>query len=152
MITVSLAIAGAVIIMVGVFQELVHVAPEYEATITTGWGGKLNHEEQLIGGLSLVGVGGMVAALRWNRFSIIPTAVGGIVLFYALRALLQTMLNFTLYTETTLYNGDVAVFILGTEPFLLTLGGLLLIGSGIWQLGLHGRFTGVLPETDVLNS
>jgi hypothetical protein len=61
-------------------------------------------------------------------------------------------LNFTLYTETTLYNGEVAVFILGTEPFLLVLGGILLIGSGIWRLGLHGRFTGVLSETDILAS
>ena len=117
--------------MIGIHQGLVHVAPGYEGTIVTGWGGKLNHEEVLLARLGAIGVGGTVAALRWKRLAVVPVAIGGVVLFYALRAILQKVLNVPLYTETTTFGGDPVVFVLGAEPFLLTVGGVLLVGAGI---------------------
>lgn len=128
---VVLAVAGFAAIVVGIHQGLVHVAPGYEGVIMSGWGGKLNHEERLLARIGAVGVGGTVAILRWKRLSIIPIAAGGVVLFYALRAILQWAQNVTLYTETATYGGDPVLFILGAEPFLLIAGGLLLIGAGL---------------------
>lgn len=125
------AVGGFAAIVVGIHQGLVHVAPGYEGTIMSGWGGKLNHEERLLASVGAVGIGGTVATLRWKRLFVVPIAAGGIVLFYALRAILQKIQNVTLYTETAMYDGDPVVFILGAEPFLLIAGGLLLVGAGL---------------------
>jgi hypothetical protein len=81
-----LALAGFVTIVVGVHQGLVHVAPGFEGTITTGWDGALSHEEVLLARLGLVGVVGAGAALRWRRLAVVPVATGAVVLFYALRS------------------------------------------------------------------
>ncbi|MEF8856657.1 MAG: hypothetical protein V5A16_04480 [Haloplanus sp.] len=69
LVPVALAFAGLVAVVIGVHQELVHVAPGFEGTITTGWGGDLTHEERLLARLALVGgVGLLVAAgvVRWR--------------------------------------------------------------------------------------
>lgn len=129
-IPVILAVAGFAAIVIGIYQGLIHVAPGYEGTIMTGWGGDLNHEERLLAGVGAVGTGGTVALFRWKRLAIVPVATGGVVLFYALRAILQTVQNVRLYTETTMYEDAPVVFILGAEPFLLIAGGLLLVGAG----------------------
>ena len=55
-----LAVAGTLAVVVGIHQGLVHVAPSYEGTITSGWGGELNHEEVLLAGVSALGVAGSV--------------------------------------------------------------------------------------------
>lgn len=128
---VVLAVAGCATIVIGIHQGLVHVAPGYEGTITSGWGGELNHEERLLAVVGAVGIGGTVAAFRWKRLSVVPIAAGGVVLFYALRAVLHWAQNVTLYAETTTYGGDPVVFILGAEPFLLVTGGLFLVGAGL---------------------
>lgn len=133
---ITLALAGFTAIVIGIFQGLVHVAPGYEGTIMTGWGGSLNHEERLLARLGLVGIVGAVGALKVKQLSIVPIAMGGIVLFYAFRAIVHHAQTTQLYSEVQLYGGDTVVFILGAEPFLLIVGGGLLIGSGFY--GLNG--------------
>jgi len=137
------AVVGFIAILVGIHQGLVHVAPGYEGTITSGWDGSLNHEERLLAGIGAVGIAGAVAALRWKQFSLIPVAGGGVVLFYAVRAILQYVQRFPLYTETTMPGGDPVVFVFGAEPFLLIVGGLLLVGAGL--LGWRQQTN---PKTD----
>jgi hypothetical protein len=127
----ALAVAGVALTVVGVYQGLMHVAPGYEGTIMTGWGGDLNHEERLLVGLAVVGVGGAVATRWWKQFAAVSVAMGGVVLFYALRAVAHQVRNVPLYTETTMYGGDPVVFVLGAEPFLLVAAGLLLVGAGV---------------------
>ena len=126
-----LAVAGFAATVVGVYQGLLHVGPGYEGTIMTGWGGDLNHEERLLVGLGAVGVGGAVATRRGRHLAAVPVAMGGVVLFYALRATVHQVRNVPLYTETTTYGGDPVVFVLGAEPFLLVAAGLLFVGAGV---------------------
>lgn len=128
----ALAIAGFAAIVIGIYQGLVHVAPGYgELTIVTGWGGELSHEERLLAALGAVGLGGIAGSRRWTQLAVVPVAMGAIVLFYALRAMLHYVQHVPLYTEVRTNGGDPAMFILGAEPFLLIGGGLLLIGAGI---------------------
>lgn len=135
-VPVAMAIAGFAAISIGVYQGLVHVAPGYEGTIVSGWGGSLNHEEVLLVQLGALGVGSVVAGLRWQRLSGLSVVVGSIVLFYAVRAVFNLFQSSRpLYREYTVqgagFGGDAVMFVLGAEPFLLTAGGLLLIGSGL---------------------
>lgn len=143
LVPVVMAIAGCAAIVIGVYQGLVHVAPGYEGTIMSGWGGDLNHEEVLLAQLGAVGVGGAVAGLRWKRLASVPFVIGGIVLFYALRAIFYRFRSprRPLYREFSPqapgFEGETVMFILGAEPFLLAGGGLLLIGAGIAGLKLR---------------
>jgi hypothetical protein len=141
-VPVLLAVAGLAVTVIGVYQGLLHVAPGYEGTVMTGWDGELNHEERLLVGLAAVGVGGAAATRRWKRLAAVPVAMGGVVLFYALRATIQKVLNVPLYTETTIYSGDAVVFVLGAEPFLLVAAGLLLVGAGVAGWRRHAWDTG----------
>lgn len=127
----GLAVAGVVAITIGISQGLVHVAPGYEGTITTGWGGELNHEERLFVQLGVLGVLGAAATLRWRRLAVVPAAMGAIVAFYAVRAVVNYVRNPGLYTEVSRYGGDPVVFVLGAEPVLLLLGGALLVAAGV---------------------
>lgn len=136
LIPVVMAAAGFATIVVGIHQGLVHVAPGYEGTIMSGWDGELNHEELLLVQLGGVGIGGTVAALRWKRLASIPVVMGSIVLFYAFRAVLgQFRSSYPLYREYSLQPPGsqeyTVMIILGAEPFILVVGGLLLMGAGI---------------------
>jgi hypothetical protein len=147
LVPIGMAIAGCAAIVIGVYQGLVHVAPGYEGTIVSGWGGGLNHEEVLLVQLGVVGVGGAVAALRWKRLASVPFAVGGIVLFYALRAVFSAFQSPArpLYREFSPrapgFEGETVMLILGAEPFLLAGGGLVLMGAGVagWKLRTPGE-------------
>lgn len=135
-VPLALALAGFVAIGIGVFQGLVHVAPGYEGTIMSGWGGSLSHEEVLLVQLGAVGVGSVVAGLRWNRLSSLSVVMGGVVLFYAVRAVFNLFqAPNPLYREFSMhgagFEGDTVMFVIGAEPFLLAVGGLLLIGAGL---------------------
>jgi hypothetical protein len=134
---VALAVAGFAALVIGIFQGLIHVAPGYEGTIVSGWGGDLNHEERLLARLGGVGVVGAVATLRWKRLAVVPAAIGGVVLFYALRALAQKVLNVPLYTETTTFGGEPVMFVLGAEPFLLVGAGALFVAAGLTGWRYH---------------
>lgn len=140
LLPVVLAVSGYAAVVIGLYQGLIHVAPGYEGTIVSGWGGELSHEEVLLGQVGAIGVGGTVAALRWKRLASVPIATGGIVLFYTLRAVFeQFQTSPPLYREFSAtgggFEGDTVMLILGAEPFLLAAGGVLLIGAGIarWQ-------------------
>lgn len=125
-----MVIAGFAAIGIGVYQGYIHVAPAYEGTIMSGWDGSLNHEEVLLVQLGALGVGSVVAGLRWKRLSILSFVMGGIVLFYAVRAVFNPPMP--LYREVTVgFEGETVKFVLGAEPFLLAAGGLLLMGAGI---------------------
>jgi len=130
LVPVALAAAGLVVIVIGIQQELVHVAPGHEGRVVTGWGGELNHEERLLAQLGAVGVAGAVAALRWRRLAVVPVATGGVVLCYALRAVVYYALDPGLYTTVPVYGGTTRL-VLGAEPALLVAGGTLLVAAGI---------------------
>jgi hypothetical protein len=127
---VVLAALGALAVAVGVHQDLLHVAPGYEGTITTGWDGPLSHEEVLLARLGLVGLVGAGAAFRWRRLAVVPAATGVVVLFYALRAVLHYARDPGLYATVTAFGGESVRFVLGAEPFLLVAGGALLVAAG----------------------
>lgn len=137
LLTVGLAAVGLVAVVTGTFQELLHVAPGYSGTIDTGWGNSLNHEEKLLSRLALLGVMGAVASTKWKLSSIIPVAVGGVILFYPVRAILHYVQDPGLYTEVTTYDGTTMKLVLGAEPFLLIAGGILLITAGIYGWRNH---------------
>lgn len=131
-----LALAGFAAIGIGVYQGLVHVAPGYEGTITSGWDGPLSHEEVLLVQLGAVGVVGTLAGSRWRHLSVVPFAAGCVVVGYAVRAVFSLLQSpRPLYREVTIdgagFGGDTVMFVLGAEPFLLVTGGLLLVGAGV---------------------
>jgi len=135
-VRVAVAIAGFAAIGIGVYQELVHVAPGYEGTIVSGWGGDLSHEEVLLVQLGALGVGGVVAGLRWRRLSALSVATGGVVLFYATRAVFRLFQSpKPLYREAPMqgggFEGESVMFVVGAEPFLLAVGALSLIVAGL---------------------
>ncbi|WP_410765505.1 hypothetical protein [Haloferax sp. DFSO60] len=130
-VTVAMAVVGLGAILVGIQQELLHIAPVYEGTIETGWGGRLNHEERMLAQLGCVGVGGAVATLRWKYAAVLPLVIGGVELGYPLRAVFSYARDPGLYTVVQTYDGTSTKLILGAEPFLLVTGGLLLLGAGI---------------------
>ncbi len=136
LLPVMIAVTGFVAIVFGTHQGLVHVAPGYEGTITSGWDGDLNHEELLLVLVGGVGIGGAVAARRWKHLASIPVLMGGVVLFYVFRAVLgQFRSPHSLYREYTLHPPGseeyTVMIVLGAEPFLLAVGALLLVGAGI---------------------
>lgn len=136
LVPVVIAATGFAAIVFGIHQGLVHVAPGYEGTITTGWDGALTHEELLLALVGGVGAGGTVAALRWKRLASVPVATGGIVLYSVFRAILgQFQSPHSLYREYSLQPPGSEEFtvmvVLGAEPVLLAAGGLLLVAAGI---------------------
>ena len=138
----TMAAIGFAAIVFGIHQGLVHVAPGYEGTIMSGWDGNLNHEEVLLLLVGGVGIGGAIAARRWMHLASIPVVMGGIVLFSVFRAVLgQFRSPHSLYREYTLQPPGseeyTVMIVLGAEPFLLAVGGLLLVGAGIAGLKLE---------------
>jgi hypothetical protein len=140
----AVAVAGSVAVVIGIHQGLVHVAPGYEGSIVSGWGGPLGHEERLLARVSVVGLVGTVATARWRRLAVVPVAAGGLVLFYALRAVLAYARDPGLYTEVSTYAGEPVRFVLGAEPFLLVAGGVLLVAAGVlgWRAHANGTTDG----------
>mgnify|MGYP000191631765 CR=1 FL=1 len=136
LLPVALAVVGCATVVAGVYQGLIHVAPGYEGTVVSGWGGELNHEELLLVRLGLLAVVGTVAARRWSYLAGVPILLGAVVVFYAVRAVYGLVRSpRPLYREVSIhgagFGGDPVVFVLGAEPFLLAAGGLLLVGAGV---------------------
>ena len=128
---VVLAGLGAVAIVVGIHQGLVHVAPGYEGRVVSGWGGPLNHEERHLAGVAILGVAGAAISLRSRWLAAVPALSGGVVLFYALRATLHYVRDPGLYTPVETYGGETVRYIIGAEPALLVVGALLLAAAGV---------------------
>ncbi|MFC6954860.1 hypothetical protein [Halorubellus litoreus] len=148
----GVAIAGTLAIVIGVHTELLTMRPGTAGTIETGWGGSLNHEEELLAGLSVVATSSAFAAIRWRRAALLAQAVGGVVLFYALRAVVGYSFDPTLgiYTGLPVLDGTNGRVIFGAEPYLLVLGGLLLIVAGV--LGFRGWPRAGDPDTVAENT
>ncbi|WP_324760046.1 hypothetical protein [Haloarcula montana] len=147
LLPVGLAAAGLVTVLVGIHTELLHARSMYDFTITTGWGRvpgqprllhSLNHEERLLAQLAGVGLVGSILAMRWRQAAAIPVLMGGVVLFYPVR----TVLHYLGDPRTGVYTGVVPVgdptgrVVFGAEPYLLVLGGVLLLAAGVagWWL------------------
>lgn len=139
---VGAAALGFAAIAVGIYQELLHVASGYEGTIVTGWGRSLNHEEVLLARLGAVGVVGTITALRWRVVAVVPVAVGAVVVFYPVRAVVSHARRTGLYTEVPTVGGGTTRFVLGAEPFLLAAGGMLLVVAGVLVWRSHATRTG----------
>ncbi|MGB9957637.1 hypothetical protein ACOZ4B_14775 [Haloferax prahovense] len=137
-LVVVMAVVGFGAIVAGVHQELLHVAPGYDGTITTGWDGRLNHEEYLLARLGGVGVVGALAALRWKHAVALPVAVGGVEIGYSLVAVSHYVRDPGLYTTVQTFDGTTRL-VLGAEPFLLVVGGLLFLGAGVAAWRTHGE-------------
>ncbi|WP_430639249.1 hypothetical protein [Haloferax volcanii] len=147
-LAVVMAVVGFGAVVAGIHQELLHVAPRYDGTITTGWGGRLNHEEYLLARLGGVGVVGTLAALRWKYAAALPVAVGGVEIGYSLVAVSHYVREPGLYTTVQTFDGTTRL-VLGAEPFLLVAGGLLLFGAGVVAWRTHGeRAAAVRAFTD----
>ena len=139
-VPVILASAGFAVIVVGVYQGVLHVAPGYQGTINAG-GEVFSRREWLLAGMGIVGIGGAVGSLRRKQLSTVPMAVGAGVLFEAIRTMILAArgLPYPLYTETAYRtSGEPVMFIFGAEPFLLLAGGVLLVGAGIVRLRGQG--------------
>ncbi|KAB1192273.1 hypothetical protein GJR96_01975 [Haloferax sp. MBLA0076] len=137
-LAVAVAIVGFAAIVVGIHQELLHVAPGYTGTIETGWSGPLNHGENLLARLAGVGVVGTLATLRWKYAAVVPLGVGGVEIGYSLVAVFTYVQSPGLYT-TVQTSGGTTRFLLGAEPFLLVAGGLLLLVAGLVGWRTHGE-------------
>jgi hypothetical protein len=142
------AALGLGVVVVGLYQEMLHVAPGYGGTIRTGWGGDLAHGERLLAWLGVVAVGGTVAATRLKYLAAVPVAVGGVVLVYAGRAVLGYVRDPGLYTPVRTYGGETTRFVLGAEPFLLVAGGGLLVVAGVAGWRAHAGRAGAETATD----
>ncbi|MFC6974772.1 hypothetical protein ACFQL1_08900 [Halomicroarcula sp. GCM10025709] len=155
---VGLAAAGLLTVLVGIHTELLHARPMYEFTIDTRWGRSpgqprllhsLNHEERLLARLSGVGLVGAALATRWRQAAAIPALIGGIVLFYPIRAVLHHLGDPAsgIYTGVLPIGDPAGRIVFGAEPYLLVLGGLLLVAAGVagWRLSPAVRESG---ETD----
>jgi hypothetical protein len=134
-LAVALSAAGLVAVVVGVQQDLLAFRPMYDATIETGWGGPLNHEERLLGRVAAVGLLGAFASLRWRRAAVGPAVAGVVVGFYAARAVAYHAAEQALYTGLPLAGGETGRIVFGTEPYWLLLGATCLLAAGI--LGLR---------------
>ncbi|WP_199514416.1 hypothetical protein [Haloferax sp. Atlit-19N] len=137
-LAVVMAVAGFGAVVAGIHQELLHVAPGYDGTITTGWDGQLNHEENLLARLGGLGVVGALAALRWKYAAVVPVVVGVVEVGYSLVAVSHYVRDPGLYTTVQTFDGTTR-FVLGAEPFLLVVGGLLFLGAGFVAWRTHGE-------------
>jgi hypothetical protein len=141
-VPVGIAAVGLLTVLVGVHAELLHARSMYDFTITTGWGvveghqrwiHSLNHEERLLAALAGVGLLGSVAVTRWRRAAVIPALMGCVVVYYPVRAVLYYARDshLGLYTGLPLVGDSSGRVVLGVEPYLLVVGGLLLVASGL---------------------
>ncbi|QGA82543.1 hypothetical protein [Halomicrobium sp. LC1Hm] len=133
-LSVVLSVVGLAAVVVGIHQELLQFRPMYDATVETGWGGPVNHEERLLARVAVVGVLGVVASLRWRRAALGAVAASAVVFFYAARAVGHYVAEGSLYTGFSVAGGDAGRFVLGAEPYWLVLGAACLLAGGVTRL------------------
>jgi len=133
LVPVALAVAGLVTILVGVHTDSLHVKPMYDYTVTTGWDGPLNYQEREMLELAAIGVLGTLAALRWRRVAYGAIAAGALVLVYPVRFLTRRIGSVT--EGMVVFGGETIELSYGAEPFLLLLGGTLLVLAGVAGVG-----------------
>lgn len=133
-LAVVLSAAGLVAVVVGVHQELLAFRPMYDATVETGWGGPLNHEERLLRRVAVLGLLGGVASVRWRLAAVGPIVAGVVVGFYATRAVAYHAAEQALYTGLPVAGGETGRIVFGAEPYWLLLGAACLLGAGVLRL------------------
>ena len=134
----ALSVTGLIAVLVGVHQELLQFRPMYDATVETGWGGSLNHEERLLARVAVVGLLGAVASLRWRPAAVCSVGAGLVVSFYAARAVVFHASEQALYTGLPVAGGETGRLLLGTEPYWLLFGGACLVAAGVVRLRTGG--------------
>lgn len=133
----GVAAAGVLVVLTGIHQELLLVRPAYEGTIMTGWDGPINHEERLLAQLSILALLGVSTAVRLRYGAVPPPVVGGVVLFYSLRAVNHHALDPGLYTGVPFIGRSTSRYVLGLEPYLLVGAGVLFVASGVIGWRIH---------------
>jgi hypothetical protein len=124
----GLALAGLVVVLLGLHQELLTARAAGGPTVTTGWGRGLNHEERLLGALATAALPLAAAAARVRRIGYVVATAGGVVAGVALWAAGSWLAEPWVSTGVP---GDAGTVVLGAEPSLLVLGGLVLVASGL---------------------
>ncbi|USZ69833.1 hypothetical protein NGM10_15620 (plasmid) [Halorussus salilacus] len=135
----GLAVAGALMVLIGIHQDLLLVRPAYEGAIETGWDGPISHEERLLAQASVLGLLGGIATVRWRFGAVLPLAVGGVVLSYSVRAVGHYARDPGLYTGVPFVGRATSRYVLGLEPYMLVGAGLLFVASGV--VGIRSRTT-----------
>ncbi|MBO4248326.1 hypothetical protein IL252_10925 [Halomicrobium sp. IBSBa] len=133
-LSVVLSIVGLAAVVVGIYQELLHFRPMYDATVHTAWDGRISHEERLLSRVAVVGVLGVLASFRWRRAALGAVAASAVVFFYAARAVGHYAAEGSLYTGFSVAGGDAGRFVLGAEPYWLVLGAACLLAGGVVRL------------------
>lgn len=130
LLPLGLALAGLAAILVGLHQELVTVRPAYDGSITTGWGRDLNAGERQLGALATGALPVAAVTVRYPRARYLLQAVGLFVAGRALYASVHWLLQPDVYTGIPIAGGTSGELVLGAEPYLLVVGGLLLVAAG----------------------
>ena len=138
---VGLAFVGLVTVLVGLHQDLLTVRAAYDGTVTTGWGRDLNHTERKLGLLATVALPVAAAAARYRYAGYLVQAAGAAVTWAALSASVHWLLDPVVYSGLPVAGGTSGAFVLGAEPYLLLVGGLLLVAAGV--AGAHPSPYGV---------
>lgn len=149
-LAVALSAAGLVAVVVGVQQELLAFRPTYDATVETGWGGPLNHEERLLRRFAVVGLLCGVASVRWRLAAVGPAVAGVLVGFYAVRAVAVHVTEPALYTGLRVAGGETGRIVFGAEPYWLLLGAACLLTAGV--LRLRGRPSETSEPADAVSA
>lgn len=138
----GLALAGLVVVLLGLHQELLTARAAGGPTVTTGWGRDLNHTERLLGALATVALPVAAVSVRVRRAGYLVQAVGATVLWFALTASVHWLGQPEVYTGLPVAGGTTGEFVLAAEPYLLLAGGLLLVAAGaVGAQGTPGRET-----------
>jgi hypothetical protein len=135
LLPVGLALAGLVVVLVGLHQELLTAATPGGPTASTGWDGshlpwgrKFSDSERYLGAVATAALP-LAAATAWRRHlgylvAIAGAGVAGYALLVAGTWLAKPWVS-------TGLPGDDGGIVLAAEPYLLVLGGLLLVAAGL---------------------
>jgi hypothetical protein len=124
----GLALAGLVVVLLGLHQELLTARAAGGPTVTTGWGRGLNHEERLLGAVATAALPLAAAAARFRLLGYLVATAGAAVTGVAVWAAGSWLAEPWVSTGVP---GDAGTVVIGAEPYLLVVGGLLLFASGL---------------------
>lgn len=130
-IPAGLALTALALVVVGIHQELLTTRFAGGPIIETGWGGDLSYQERQLGALVAGALPVAAASARYRRAGYLVQAVGAVVLGATLLATTHWIGQPEVYTGLPVAGGASGVFVLGAEPYLLVVGGLLLVGAGV---------------------
>jgi hypothetical protein len=136
LLSAALALAGAVVVLFGLHQELLATRAA-AGSVTTGWGGDLNHTERLLGAVALAALPMAVLSGYLRAAAYLVQLAGAAVAGYAVYAALHWLGQPGTSTGLPIAGGRTGDVVLAAEPYLLVVGGLLLVAAGV--VGAHPR-------------